>query len=431
MTAPGTTGPASAAVGPTGPAPGGTAPGGAGPGPAPRYEPTRGLALWGAEEEAAALAVLRSRSLFRYYGPDPQHRADAFETAFAAHVGVPYAVGVTSGTAALACALVGLGMPAGAEVVIPAVTFVGCVNAVVWARGVPVFADVDDTLTLDPTALADRITDRTFAIMPVHLANVAADLDPILDLARRRGLRVLEDAAQAAGVRYRGRRVGSLGDAGAFSFQAEKNITAGEGGAVTTADPEVFDRVRRYQDQGGQFTTSRGEVRGGPAAEPFVGVNLRMTELTGALLGVQLDRLDPMLDRLRAIARHVRAELADTIGTWRRIPDEAGSGGDLTMLLDDRLTARRFVAGLTAAGVPARTLYQGQGVYAQPAVRAGRTPWGVQWPTPARHPTSERIAGRSVTVDLGAAMTDTDVEWLVGAVRRAYQELPGKSRPGG
>jgi dTDP-4-amino-4,6-dideoxygalactose transaminase len=402
-----------------------------------RYEPARGLALWDAAEEEAALAVLRSRSLFRYYGPDLLRRADAFEAAFAEFVGVPHAVGVTSGTAALACALVGLGLPAGAEVIVPAVTFVGCVNAVVWARGVPVFADIDDTLTLDPAALADRVTDRTFAVMPVHLANVAADLEPILELARRRGLRVLEDAAQAAGVRYRGRRVGALGDAGAFSFQQEKNITAGEGGAVTTADPDVFDRVLRYQDQGGQFTTSRGTTRGGPPAgpptaapaEPFVGVNLRMTELSAALLGVQLRRLDPMLRRLRGIARYVKAELADTVREWRRIPDEDGSGGDLTLLVEGRLQARQLVADLTAAGVPARTLYRGQGVYANPAVRAGRTAWGVAWPTPARHPVSEQLAGRSVTVDLGAAMTDADVEWLAGTIRTAYRGLRSPGEP--
>lgn len=277
--------------------------------PAPRYEPTRGLALWDVAEENAALEVLRSRSLFRYYGPNLLRRTDAFEDRFADLVGTRHAVAVSSGTAALAAALVGLGIPAGAGVVIPAVTFVGCVNAVVWARGVPIFAEVDDTLTLDPTTLEERITDRTFAIMPVHLANVAADLDPLLTVARRYGLRVLEDAAQAAGVRYRGRRVGSVGDAGAFSFQMEKNITAGEGGAVTTSDPLVHQRVQQYQDQGGQFTTSRGEERGGQAVEPIVGANLRMTELAAALLAVQMERLDPMLERLRGIARYVRAEL--------------------------------------------------------------------------------------------------------------------------
>jgi 8-amino-3,8-dideoxy-alpha-D-manno-octulosonate transaminase len=388
-----------------------------------RYEPTRGLSLWNSDEENAALEVLRSRSLFRYYGPQLLRRTDAFEQAFAEKIGTEHAVAVSSGTAALACALVGMGMPAGAEVIIPAVTFVGCVNAVVWARGIPVFADVDETLTLDPAAIAERVTDATFAIMPVHLANVAADMDPLLEVARAHGLRVLEDAAQAAGVRYRGRRVGSIGDAGAFSFQLEKNITAGEGGAVTTGDGAVFDRVLRYQDQGGQFTTSRGEVRGGASDEPFLGANLRMTEVAASILGVQLTRLDPMLERMRDIAGHVKAELKDVIPEWRRIPDEEGSGGDLTALLESRIEAKRLVTALAAAGVPVRTLYSGQGVYSNPGVRDGRTAWGVEWARPARCPASERIAGRSVTIDLGAAMTDADVDWLIDTVRTVHGSL--------
>ncbi|SDT80754.1 DegT/DnrJ/EryC1/StrS family aminotransferase [Actinoplanes derwentensis] len=393
-----------------------------------RYEPLRGLALWGTEEEAAVSAVVRARSPFRYYGPDLLGRAQAFEEAFAERIGTPYAVGVSSGTAALACGLVGLGLPAGAEVIVPAVTFVGCPNAVSWARGVPVFAEVDDTLTLDPASLEERLTDRTYAIMPVHLANVAADMEPIMDFARRHGLRVLEDAAQAAGVRYRGRSAGAWGDAGAFSFQLEKNITAGEGGAVTTADPVVHDRVLRYQDQGGQFSTSSGQVRGEGASEPFLGVNLRMTELEGALLGVQLTRLDTMLDRLRSIARHVRAELSGTVEHWRRIPDDEGSGGDVTLFLPSRTDARRLLRLLADAGVPAATLYQGQGVYSNAAVRDGRTAWGVEWSRPARCQRSEQFAGRSVTVTLGATMTDADVDWLVATLRKSYEECRAGGR---
>ncbi|WP_432096763.1 DegT/DnrJ/EryC1/StrS family aminotransferase [Streptomyces sp. bgisy100] len=391
--------------------------------PEPRYEPARALALWGEEEIAAAVEVLRSRSLFRYYGPDLRHRVDAFEAEFSAVTGVPHTVGVSSGTAALTAAMVGLGIPEGAEVIVPAVTFIGSVNAVVQARGIPVFAEVDDSLTLDPERLDELVTERTWGIMPVHLANAAADMRPIAEVARRHGLRVVEDAAQAAGVHYGGRPVGGLGDAGAFSFQLEKNLTAGEGGAVTVGDPAVYDRVARFQDQGGQFTTGRGGDRGASAEAPFLGANLRMTELTGAVLSVQLRRLGPMLERLRNIARHVRRETADLPVRWRRLPDEAGSGGDLTLLLASRLEARQFVAALTAEGIPAHTMYQGQAVYANRAVREGRTPWGVAWDRPARCRASEGLIGRSVTVGLGATMTDGDVDALVAAFRKAYEGL--------
>ncbi|MFI1052836.1 DegT/DnrJ/EryC1/StrS family aminotransferase [Streptomyces griseoruber] len=392
-------------------------------GPGMRYETWRALALWGAEEEAAALEVIRSRSPFRYYGPDLAHRTDAFEAAFSEVAGVAHTVAVSSGTAALTAALIGLGIPAGAEVIVPAVTFVASVGAVVGARGVPVFAEVDDSLTLDPARLEERITGRTWGVMPVHLNNAAADMDPITEVARRHGLRVVEDAAQAAGIRYRGRPVGGLGDAGAFSFQLDKNITAGEGGAVTTSDADVHDRVARYQDQGGQFTTARGATRGTADAPPFVGTNLRMTELTAAVLGVQLPRLLPMCRRLRDVARRVRAGTADLPVRWRRLPDEEGSGGDLTLLLGSRLEARGVVAGLNAAGIPAHTLYQGQPVTANRAVREGRTPWGVEWERPPRLRTSEALLGRSVTIALGAAMTDDDVDAVVDAVRKACQGI--------
>ncbi|QNP68200.1 DegT/DnrJ/EryC1/StrS family aminotransferase [Streptomyces roseirectus] len=390
-----------------------------------RYETWRALALWGEEEEAAALEVIRSRSLFRYYGPDLRHRTDLFETAFAETAGVPHTVAVSSGTAALTAAMIGLGIPAGAEVIVPAVTFVGSVGAVVAARGIPVFAEIDDTLTLDPALLEERVTERTWGVMPVHLGNAAADMDPILEVARRHGLRVIEDAAQAAGVHYRGRPVGGLGDAGAFSFQLDKNITAGEGGAVTTADADVYDRVARYQDQGGQFTTSKGATRGTGDSPPFVGVNQRMTELTAAVLSAQLPRLAPMCRRLRDVARQVRAATADLPIRWRRLPDEEGSGGDLTLFLDSRLQARALVADLNAAGIPAHTLYQGQPVTANRAVREGRTPWGVEWERPPRLRTSEALLGRSVTIGLGAAMTDEDVDAVVTALRKSHQDVTG------
>lgn len=381
------------------------------------YEPMRGLSLWGKEEEEAAIEVLTSRSLFRYYGPAHLSRVEKFETAFAEHVGTPYSTAVSSGTAALTCALIGMGIPPGAQVIVPAATFVGCVNAVVAARGIPVFAEIDESLTMHPTEWESLITERTFAVMPVHLSNAAADLDPILSIASRHGLRVLEDAAQACGIRYHGRRCGSIGDAGAFSFQLEKNITAGEGGAVTTANPEIADRVVRYQDQGGQFATSFHSERGGGGGADFIGTNLRMTEIAGAILAAQLAKLDSMLLRLRDVARTVRAELSDLELDWRHLPDEEGSGGDLTVLLASRLAARRFSTALSEQGIPAGTMYQGSTVQQNPAVRAGRTAWGTEWAPPSRLRKSEALLGRSVTIRLGAQMTDSDTERLIAAVR--------------
>ena len=158
------------------------------------------------------------------------------------------------------------------------------------------------------------VSDRTVAVIPVHLENVAADMDPILELARARGLGVVEDTAQSMGSTYRGRTLGTIGDLGAFSLQLEKNVTAGEGGAVTTEDPTLWLRAARFQDQGGQFVTSTGAGRGGELDEPFLGENLRMTELAGAIAEVQLGRLPGLLAAMRANKRRILGELGAMAG---------------------------------------------------------------------------------------------------------------------
>src|SRR5439155_4223146 len=153
-------------------------------------------------------------------------------------------------------------------------TFVATVNAVVAAGAVPVFAEVDDALGIDPTDLEAQITDRTAAIVAVHLENVACDLDAVCDVAERSGDPVIEDAAQSFGATYHGRAVGTFGALGAFSLQQEKNITAGEGGLVVTDDETLYLRAARFQDQGGQFVTSYASARGDELTEPFTGENL-------------------------------------------------------------------------------------------------------------------------------------------------------------
>ena len=199
------------------------------------YDTDRGALYLDRDEEVeAAVAVLRSRSLFRYYGPDLQRRSEAFEERLRAMTGATHAIGVSSGTAALQAGLVGLGVEDGDEVIVPAVTFIATVGAVVLSRAVPVFAEVDASLSLDPASFEANITPKTKAVIPVHLMNYPCDMDAIMTIARRHGIKVLEDAAQAIGVSYRGRRVGAIGDAGAFSLQLSKNITTGEGGGPGT-----------------------------------------------------------------------------------------------------------------------------------------------------------------------------------------------------
>lgn len=399
----------------------------------------RGVALLGDEEVAAALEVLRSRSLFRYYGPDFQRRVEAFETALCEQLGVARAVATSSGTAALRGALAALGVGCGDEVIVPAFTFIATINAVVSMGAVPVFAEVDASLNLDPSRLDDVVSERTVAVIPVHLENVAADMDPIMQVARRRSLRVVEDAAQSMGATYRGRALGTIGDLGAFSLQLEKNVTAGEGGAVVSDDELLWLRAARFQDQGGQFVTSGGGGRGGELDEPFLGENLRLTELGGAIATVQLQKLPGLLAAMRANKRRILTEIGQVPGLEpRRTPDPDGDGSSsITWFAPDAGTAVRMVAALRAEGVPAVQFYDGKPVYANPAVLARRTasnkggPWHcAEHPCQVTYamgmcPQTEALVARNVTVGVGAQYTAADCDDVAAAVRKVAAALVG------
>src|SRR5919199_666540 len=188
----------------------------------------KGAALIGEEEQRAVLEVLEHKSLFRYYGPDLLYKVAQFEAAFADYLQILFVSAASSGTAALRIGLAALGIGAGDEVIVPAVTFIASIGAIVAQGAIPIFAEVDEQFTLDPAQLEACITPRTRAIMPVHLFGIAADMDPIMEIARRYQIAVIEDTAQACGSFYKARRLGTIGEIGAFSFQLEKNITRGE-----------------------------------------------------------------------------------------------------------------------------------------------------------------------------------------------------------
>lgn len=407
----------------------------------------KGVTLLGDEEKAAVLEVLESRSLFRYYGPDLRNKVEAFEEASKQLLGAQHAVATSSGTAALRCALAALGIGCGDEVIVPAFTFIATVNAVVVSAAVPVFAEIDDTLGLAPADVEAKITDRTRAIIAVHLDNGTTDMDALMEVARRRGIPVIEDAAQAMGASLHGRALGTIGDLGCFSLQLEKNVTSGEGGLVVSDDEELWLRAARYQDQGGQFVTSTGGSRDGvPGAggrargdteAPFVGENLRMTELAGAIAAVQVGKLPGLLDRQRANQRRVLEQVGVVEGlSWRRLPDPGGDGGSsVNFFTPDAETARRFVKALRAERVPAGQLYNGKPVYLTPSIVAKRTasgkggPWNcAEHPTdveygPGLCPQTEDLAARSVIVPIGAAYSSDDCADVATGIRKVAAAL--------
>ena len=398
---------------------------------------SKGSAWLGEEEADAVRRVVESRSLFRYKGDVATGTVADFEHAACDAFGCRYAVAVANGTASLRCALAALGVGCGDEVVVPAFTFIATANAVIAAGAVPVFAEVDDTLGLDPSALDDCITDRTAAVIAVHLENVACDLDAIMAVTNARGVPVIEDTAQAMGATYRGQALGTIGALGAFSLQQEKNITAGEGGLVVTNDEALYLRATRYSDQGGQFVTSYMSTRGDELTESFAGENLRMGELAGAVAGVQLGRLPAVLGALRANKSRILDAIGDVPGlVRRRRPDPQGDGSSsITWFLPDVTTAKKFAAALRDEGVPCAQMYRGRPVYLTPSILERRTPSGRGGPwNCAEHPTdrtyfeglcpqTEALVARSVIVPIGVAYSEADCDHVAASVRAVADKL--------
>jgi perosamine synthetase len=226
-----------------------------------------------------------------------------FETDFAAFCSVREAISCSNGTAALHLALVALGLGPGDEVIVPALTYIATANAVRYCGARPVFADVDEkSMTLDPDDVESKITSRTRAIIPVHLYGQCADMEAILQIAARKELHVVEDAAQAHGATSRGRRAGSMGTVGTFSFFGNKIVTTGEGGMVTLNDPELGERIRLLRNQGSTST--------GTYWHTAVGFNYRLTNLQAAVGVAQMERIAEFLDRRAAVAGWYDEELA-------------------------------------------------------------------------------------------------------------------------
>jgi dTDP-4-amino-4,6-dideoxygalactose transaminase len=248
----------------------------------------------GLREWLALAPVFASGKLARYGdaggGPLMQFEAD-----FSAKFGVKHALTMSSGTGALVSALVAAGIGPGDEVLVPAYTWIATAGAPLAAGAVPVLVDIDQTLTMDPADIVRKITPNTRAIIPVHMANLVCDMDSIMRIAREHNLLVIEDACQSVGLTYKGKRTGTIGNAGAYSFNQFKNMNIGEGGALVTDDPHLFARARMYHDIGSMF---RGHLDNANEA-PFIGINLKASQIQGAMLNVQLKRLDPMIARMR------------------------------------------------------------------------------------------------------------------------------------
>jgi dTDP-4-amino-4,6-dideoxygalactose transaminase len=309
--------------------------------------PGPGFEWIGKEEEAEVLDVLRSRWLFRYgdeKDPAFKRKVKSLEEMVEKKFGTKHALAVTSGTAALITALSALGIGPGDEVIVPGYTFIASISSIIIARAIPVLAEIDESLTLDPADVEKRITSRTRAIMAVHMLGNPCNLERLKAIADRHKLILIEDAAQAFGGSWKGRRLGTFGKIGTYSFNIFKTINAGDGGMVVTDDDELYFRAFGYHDQG-HFPSRSGVEIGNRS---IVGQNYRMNEVTGAVLVAQFRRLDDIIARLREIKSRFKERVTGTPGVaFRTLHDPQGECNTLlTVLLPSKDTAEKVAKTL-------------------------------------------------------------------------------------
>ncbi len=313
-----------------------------------------GAELIGKEEIKEVMDVLETGILMRYNFDKERKgvfKVREFEAAFAKYCGINYALGVTSGSAALKVALTAMDICPGDEVLVPAFTFLATYEAVMEVGAIPVMVDIDETLNLDPREIEKKKTQYTKAVIPVHMCGSAANIDKIVEVARKNNLLVLEDNAQGCGGSFQGKKLGSFGDMGIFSFDYVKTLTTGEGGMVITNNLDLYHRAEWYHDHGHDHNPNVGRAQEG---RTILGFNYRMNELQGALGLAQLRKLDYIIGEQRKNKQVIKDALAQQVKGvgFRHLPDPAGDSATvLAFNLPDEDTAQRFQNLLSAEGV--------------------------------------------------------------------------------
>jgi 8-amino-3,8-dideoxy-alpha-D-manno-octulosonate transaminase len=394
-----------------------------------------GTQFYDDQESKSVLEVIQSRSLFRWYGPKPTKTVAALEHDLAAFVGTRYALAVTSGTAALHCALQALGAGPGDEVILPAWGWYSCYNAILLTGALPIFAEVDRSFNIDPADVEKKITPRTKAIMVIHLAGCPADMDRIMSVARQHKVRVLEDSAQTVGGRYKGKRTAGIADIGIFSFQLSKTITAGEGGAVVTSDPMLFERATRFHDLG-MLRPGHQQWIGQAGMQGFVGTNYRMNEMTGAVMCAQLSKLESILGYFRRNARYVQQQIQQLPGLeMRHIPDAEGEIGlVVSFILKTKEKRDQFVKALRAENLPASPPSGSLVLPSVPYIESKVAPHPL-WPsfTTAQGqairygaeccPFTAEIFARTANITIGPRYSEDDLKDIVAGIKKVHGVL--------
>jgi dTDP-4-amino-4,6-dideoxygalactose transaminase len=383
---------------------------------------------------------VRGPHLFRYYNPKPS-RAAAAERAMADLIGVRHCLATNSCTSALVASFRALGIGAGDEVIVPAYTFFATAATVGACGAIPVIADVDDSLNLDAGEVETALTPRTKAIAVVHMRGAPAQMDAIMDVARRKGLPVVEDTAQACGGSFAGRRLGAVGTMGCFSFDFYKIAVSGEGGFVTTDDEWLYTRAQSWHDTAACWRPDR-YARERREGELFCGENYRMSELEGAVAVTQIAKIDEMLAGYRHARQRIRHGIDEFPGlSFRRLTDPEGDTGTcIVMFLKDAATALRAGAALQAEGVPAGGIYNDktrdwhiytywEHVLERKAVASDGLPWSAvpadELPRYSRNmcPRALDYLARSVHIEINWHFSDEDCDAVARGINKVLKAI--------
>ena len=365
---------------------------------------------FGAEEEEAVLRVVRSRWLSM--GEETQN----FEREFAEFIGAKHTLAVTNATAALHLACIAAGIQPGDEVIVPSLTFVATANAVRYVGGVPIFADIEseDWLTISPASIEKCISEKTRAITVMHYAGYACDMPTVMEIAKRHNLIVLEDSAHTIGSELNGRKLGTWGAIGCFSFFSNKNITTGEGGMLATDDDALAERLKALRSHGmTSLSWERHQGRAWSYDVVDLGFNYRIDEIRSALGRTQLKkarRLNQRREELTNLYRKLLSELTPEI----HVPFLETRGVScyhiMPILIPAGMDRIKFMEGLKADGVQTSIHY--------PPIHYFKNYAGQSQFLRVALPVTENAGMREVTLPLYPALTDADVAWVVNAIRK-------------
>jgi 8-amino-3,8-dideoxy-alpha-D-manno-octulosonate transaminase len=370
--------------------------------------PGPGAYRFGKEEMEAVIEVMKGGYLFRYGSEDDPkflHKVSTLEKEFARYCGTDFALATSSGTSSLVASVIALGLKPGDEIIVPAYTFVASYSSVIFAGIIPVLTEIDESLTLDANDIECRITPRTKAIMPVHMLGNACDMDRIMEVAKKHNLLVLEDCCQAAGASYKGKKVGSIGNMGAFSLNIFKTINSGDGGLIVTNDKTLYETAFGVHDQGHKPMRFGVEV----GTRNVLGLNFRMNEITAAVGLAQLHKIDKIVATLRQKRSKFKELISEAKGfKFRTLNDPEGDCATLcTVIFDSKEMAARVSKALGSKTVD----QSGWHVYANMEHVLNHLKHVGQPHTKGSYPKTDDILSRAMNISIGVVDGGLGAGW--------------------